>query len=155
MIANRYKICSGVGRANTELVAFDAALINAGIANYNLVKVSSILPAGAKEKPSVSAREGALLPTAYGTITSGTTHERIASAVAIGIPQDPDHVGVIMEFEGYCSQEKAANIVCGMVADAMRNHGTAVERIVFSSVDAVVGEDEFVSCISAVSMWAE
>lgn len=155
MVPNCYKICSGIGRAGSELVAFDAALLHAGLANYNLVKVSSILPAAAKRMPSVPLREGALLPTAYGAITSGTPHERIASAVAVGIPKDAGRVGVIMEYEGLCGKEEAAETVSQMAKDAMRNHGTEVDQVVFSAIDAVVGEGEFVSCISAVAMWPE
>lgn len=37
-------ISSGVGEGNTQLSAFDAALWDAGIANYNLLKLSSVIP---------------------------------------------------------------------------------------------------------------
>jgi arginine decarboxylase len=37
-------ICSGTGTGETTLAAFDNALKNAGIYNYNLVKLSSIIP---------------------------------------------------------------------------------------------------------------
>ena len=40
-----YTIVSGVGKGLTSLSAFDNALLNAGVGDYNLVKVSSILPA--------------------------------------------------------------------------------------------------------------
>ena len=39
------KITSGTGRGVTELAAFDKALFDAGIANYNLIKLSSVIPA--------------------------------------------------------------------------------------------------------------
>jgi len=44
------KITFGVGEASTELAAFDKALFNAGIGNYNLIKLSSIIPARSKIK---------------------------------------------------------------------------------------------------------
>ncbi len=37
-------IASGIGSASTKLAAFDAALNHAGIANYNLVRLSSVIP---------------------------------------------------------------------------------------------------------------
>src|SRR3989344_4184022 len=40
------KITDGTGAGDTPLSAFDAALFNAGIANYNLVHLSSIIPPG-------------------------------------------------------------------------------------------------------------
>jgi len=39
-------ITSGVGEGQTKLAAFDAALWDAGIANFNLIKLSSIIPPG-------------------------------------------------------------------------------------------------------------
>lgn len=38
------KITKGVGSGSTQLAAFDAALRDAGIANFNLIKLSSIIP---------------------------------------------------------------------------------------------------------------
>ncbi|MDE5931842.1 MAG: arginine decarboxylase, pyruvoyl-dependent [Lachnospiraceae bacterium] len=147
-----YKIGSGVGVADQALVAFDSALIHAGISNYNLLRVSSILPPGAKEAAAIGLSEGSLLPTAYGTITSDIPGDRIASAVAIGFPCDKSKVGVIMEFEGHCSKEQAEETVRRMTMEAMRNHDIQMERIVVSGVDAVV-ENGCASCISAVAMW--
>lgn len=37
-------ITAATGTGNTELSAFDNALWNAGVANYNLIKLSSIIP---------------------------------------------------------------------------------------------------------------
>jgi len=38
------KVTYGVGEGPTELAAFDKALFDAGIANYNLIKLSSVIP---------------------------------------------------------------------------------------------------------------
>jgi arginine decarboxylase len=42
------KISSGVGTGPTALGAFDAALRNAGIENYNLISLSSVIPPAAE-----------------------------------------------------------------------------------------------------------
>jgi len=49
-IAERKKIyvTCGIGKGLTDISAFDAALINAGIANYNLIYLSSVIPKGSK-----------------------------------------------------------------------------------------------------------
>ena len=39
-------VTSGTGEAATEPAAFDGALLDAGIANYNLIRLSSVIPAG-------------------------------------------------------------------------------------------------------------
>lgn len=41
------RVVWGTGRAATEMAAYDAALAAAGIENYNLVAVSSVIPDGA------------------------------------------------------------------------------------------------------------
>src|SRR5471032_2108995 len=42
------QIAEGTGTGPTKLAAFDAALNEAGIANYNLIRLSSIVPPGSK-----------------------------------------------------------------------------------------------------------
>lgn len=44
----KIKITSAIGRGPTALGAFDAALRNAGIENYNLIPLSSVIPTGAE-----------------------------------------------------------------------------------------------------------
>lgn len=38
------KVASGIGTGPTKMSAFDAALNHAGVANYNLIRLSSIVP---------------------------------------------------------------------------------------------------------------
>ncbi len=44
----KIQISSGTGKAHTKLAAFDAALHEAGVANYNLIRLSSIIPSDSK-----------------------------------------------------------------------------------------------------------
>lgn len=37
-------ISSGIGEGNTQLSAFDQALFHSGIANFNLIRLSSVIP---------------------------------------------------------------------------------------------------------------
>lgn len=47
----RVEIASGVGTGATALAAFDGALIAAGVANYNLIRLSSVIPPGTELVP--------------------------------------------------------------------------------------------------------
>lgn len=40
------RVTKGTGTGETKMAAFDAALYDAGIANYNLIRLSSIIPPG-------------------------------------------------------------------------------------------------------------
>lgn len=148
-----YFISSGLGISSASLVAFDAALLDAHLANYNLVKISSILPMRCKRSYSVSVKEGSPLLTAFGTITSSTVGETIASAIAVGIPANDDQVGVIMEYSGVTSKEEAENKVRKMVQAAMANHKIPYSEIISSSIEAHVEKNKFYSVISAIAIW--
>lgn len=147
-------ITSGRGNSAYKLVAFDEALRNAGLADYNLVKISSILPkkcnrADVEELP----QKGSPLLTAYGSITCNENGVRVASAVSVAIPEDPNEVGVIMEYSGYCSAEYAGQQVRLMAAEAMRNRGRLVKEILSSSTERICDGEAYTSVISAISIW--
>jgi len=78
---------AGVGVSAFELVSFDRALREAGFADYNLLRVSSILPPGVSLQPSVDVPKGSLLPIAYGAFSSDAAERTIAAAVSLAFPQ--------------------------------------------------------------------
>ncbi len=55
-----YFLTAGRGVASTELNAFDAALLDAGVGDTNLIKMSSILPPGAVEIERLTLKKGLL-----------------------------------------------------------------------------------------------
>lgn len=146
-------ISSGAGTSKFELVAFDNALISAGISNYNLVKVSSILPSFCQRKDIIDLKEGSPLLTAYASVSSNVEGTRLATAVAVGIPKEKAEIGIIMEYKGIGASEKdAANQAKHMVEEAMSNHKIDIEAIIISSTEGIVGK-ETLSLISALVMW--
>jgi len=58
------KISSGIGTGPTQLSAFDSALNHAGVANYNLLRLSSVIPP--KTKIEVSDKMLTNLPGEWG-----------------------------------------------------------------------------------------
>lgn len=46
----KIQLSSGTGKGHTKLAAFDAALHEAGVANYNLIRLSSVIPPGSTIK---------------------------------------------------------------------------------------------------------
>ena len=147
-----YMISSGSATAEDQLVSFDAALINAGISNYNLLRVSSILPIGCCQKDHVDLREGSALLVAYGTASSAAKGATIASAIGIGIPCDEAQVGVIMEYAAQTDAKSAEKEVKKMVDQAMKKHGIPYKEIRVSATEATVTEG-YTTVISSVTMW--
>ncbi len=150
-VPRKAAIVVGKGEGDTLLTSFDKALLDAGIGNYNLLKVSSIFPPHAEVVKEIHVPEGVLLPTAYGTISSSKVGETITAAVAIGVPEDQSNVGVIMEFSGNCSEEEAEKIVRNMVKESFEMRGYVLKEVFSGSVSHVVKKNG--SVIAAAVMW--
>ena len=143
---------SGIGRNKHKLVSFDNALIEAGFSEYNLIKVSSILPINCKLSKIITVKKGLPLLIAYGSITSKETNATISSAVSIAIPQIANEIGIIMEFSGYCDKHTAELEVNQMSEAAMRNHKIPIKEILCSSIEATIA-DEYTTVFSGIALW--
>jgi arginine decarboxylase len=140
-----FTLVAGAAEGPSRLNAFDNALLAAGIGDLNLVKISSVLPAGARELETVRARPGSLVPTAYGAMESQVAGERIAAAVAVGIAADGGS-GVIFEYSGRTGGAEAERAVRAMVEEAFRRRGRPLADIRSRAVEHVV---ERIGCVLA------
>ena len=59
-------IATGLGSGSTALAAFDAALNSAGIANYNLIRLSSVIPPETTLVHHKGAIPGDIMPGTWG-----------------------------------------------------------------------------------------
>jgi arginine decarboxylase len=107
---SRFILVKGVGEATTKLNAFDRALQQAGVGNYNLIRLSSILPPKVTQKSPVKMpTHGDFIPIAYGATTDSSPMSKkdvriISAAIGVGVPDDPNRAGLIMEYtySGIC-----------------------------------------------------
>ena len=130
-----FVLVAGRGRGKTSL---NAALFDAGVAQFNLVKVSSVLPPAVAERARIELPPGALLPIAYGTISSSEAGLRITAAVAAALPQHQEDHGVIMEYSGDAGPEEARELVIAMAEEAMRLRGLPIREIKTKAVSTEV-----------------
>lgn len=155
----RYKISHGYGEGNQRITSFDSALLNAGVGNYNLVRLSSILPLKSIATDKIGLPYGSLLPIAYAVESTNVPDRMISAAIAIGYPancpEDEERCAVIMEYEGECSTEKAVDTVVSMVCEGFKERGWELDRIEVS-VDCAVGkEGKWVTAFACVAEWEE
>ncbi len=124
LVPTRVFLTKGVGRHRYQLKSFEEALRQAGVAQQNLVQVSSILP----PKCKIIARENGLKSLVPGQITycvmarSDTDeHGRlIASSIGIAVPKDRNNWGYISEVHGYgMNQQEAADLAEDLAADML------------------------------------
>lgn len=133
----RFALVVGRSEGQTPLTAFDGALLDAGVANVNLVKVSSILPPHARPLDRLTLPPGALVPIAYGRLVAAEPGRRIAAAVAVGRGAD-DQFGMIMEHTAYGSADEVADTIRRMVEESFRMRGGRPREVLVRSVEHVV-----------------
>lgn len=150
IIPTHYTIVSGKGYSEYSLVAFDNALIAAGIGDYNLVKVSSILPASCQYETYINIPCGSIVYAAYATATV-CEEQKMSLAVAAALPSGMGDSGVI--FETSSKNNDAEQIVYAMCCEAMKKRGRIIEDIKSSSIIISGKRDIYVCGISAVIMW--
>jgi arginine decarboxylase len=141
----RFWIVSGTGTGNTALTAFDAAVLNAGIGNFNLVKVSSIVPPGCvleKESPEAFLNPGSIVHCAFAHGVAKRGDEPVSAAVGVALPERPDAIGVIMEIAVPSDEDEARKIVRGMCQESMEMRSLGVKEILLASAQARPPEDE-------------
>ncbi len=149
-IPTKFTLLAGSAEGPTRLNAFDNALLQAGIGNVNLVRVSSILPPGAVEHNRLEIIPGQLMPTAYGTVTSEVAGELISAAVAVAIG-DHDQYGVIMEFSGRTDLATAKKAVSEMAENAFVSRNRRIETLLVRGCEWQV---EHIGCaFAAVALW--
>ena len=112
LIPRKLFLTCGVGFHKEKLSSFELALRDAGIAQYNLVRVSSIFPPNCK---MVSREEGLLLlqpgEIVFAVIAEMATNEpgrRIAASIGVARPADVDKYGYLSEHHSFGQTEEEA-----------------------------------------------
>lgn len=105
-------LTKGVGRHKEKLTSFELALREAHVAQYNLVRVSSIFPPNCQ---LVQRDEGLknLMPgqVVFAVVAEAQTNEPsrlAAAAIGLAIPADPSHHGYISEHHAFGQRQQSA-----------------------------------------------
>ncbi len=146
-----FSLVKGAAEGNTTLNAFDLALLNAGVGDTNLVRMSSIIPPYCKLVDSISLPKGALIPIAYGAITSENPGEIISSAIGVGLPEHDDEPGLIMEFEDTRPLADVEAVVRQMVVDGFAYRNRKYREILTLGIEHTVEEKGAV--FAAAVLW--
>jgi len=98
-------LVKGVGKERERLASFEMALRDAGIAEYNLVKVTSIFPPKCKViAPSQGVKKLSAGQILYVVLAESSTNEPnrlIAASIGVAIPRDPNQYGYLSEHHSY------------------------------------------------------
>lgn len=152
VLLKNYCIISGVGMDRYAIGSFDSALINADVGNYNLVRVSSILPPGCVKKESIDVQSGMALHTAYAVRTifgAGI----ISSAVAVAIPENKNEYGVIMEYSDSDSKVNVIKKTEQLAQEAMEKRKIKVARILSIGAEAQGGDELYTTTFAGIALF--
>jgi arginine decarboxylase len=147
----QYFLVSGASEGITPLNAFDGALLQAGIGNTNIVKMSSIVPPHCQLISPIPLPPGALVPAAYGAIRSDVPGEMIAAGVAIALPEDEKRNGLIMEYSGKGDRSRIEEIVRNMALEGMKLRGWKIKEL--KSIAAEYRVKKIGAVLAAVVLW--
>jgi arginine decarboxylase len=138
----------GAAEGDSELTAFDNALLKAGIGHLNLIAVTSIFPEGASLAPLPDIPTGTLTPTVYAKMVSETPGELVSACIGVGVTS---RGGVLMEAHGPWSQAEIEARVEKMVAEGMRKRGLEPYEIHFATAEHRV--EKTGSAVAAAVLW--
>ncbi len=111
----------GMGKDKTRLQSFEAALRKAGIAQYNLVRVSSIFPPGCKivgrARGAKMLSPGEIVFVVLAETSTDEPSRLIGSGIGLARPAEDGMYGYISEHHGYgMKQQRIADLVEDMAA---------------------------------------
>jgi arginine decarboxylase len=141
-------LVAGHGEGGTELNAFDRALQDAGVADINFLRVTSIMPPRARVIDLPAYPPGLLVPAVYARIASSRPGERIAAAIGVGVCRERH--GVIMEHAAAGTGAEADAAVRRMVAEGLRMRGLRADEVVTAWAEHTV---ERAGCAVAVALF--
>ncbi|MGH9476725.1 MAG: pyruvoyl-dependent arginine decarboxylase [Terriglobales bacterium] len=112
MIARKIFLTKGVGKHRERLTSFELALRDAGIAAYNLVRVSSIFPPRCKLAPRTAGlRQLSAGEVVFAVLSENSTrepHRLIAASIGLALPADRNAYGYLSEHHSFGETEQQA-----------------------------------------------
>jgi arginine decarboxylase len=105
-------LTKGVGKHREKLTSFELALRSAGIAEFNLVRVSSIFPPNCKLVPVQEGLKrltpGQIVFTVMHENATDEPHRLIAASVGLAVPSNPAHYGYLSEHHSFGETDQKA-----------------------------------------------
>lgn len=105
-------LTKGVGRHREQLQSFEMALRDAGIAHFNLVRVSSIFPPNcrilSRKEGLKLLKPGQIVFCVLYDVGTNEPNRLMAASVGLAIPRDRSHHGYLSEHKSFGQTERQA-----------------------------------------------
>ena len=112
MVPKHVFFTKGVGVHREKLASFEAALRNAGIEKFNLVRVSSIFPPGCRMVPRgrglETLRPGQIVFCVMADTATNEPGRQMAASIGLAVPADGNHYGYLSEHHSFGETRRKA-----------------------------------------------
>lgn len=112
MVPRKFFLTSGLGVHKDYLASFEASLRDAGLAPFNLVSVSSILPPGCKkvtwQKGLPELKPGEIVFVVLARNSTNEPNRLIAASIGCAIPADRKKYGYLSEHHPFGETREVA-----------------------------------------------
>ena len=131
MIPKYFFLTKGVGKHKEYLHSFELALRGAGIRQFNMVNVSSIIPPGCKlvsrERGIKMLKPGEIIFVVLAKNSTNEPHRLIAASIGVAIPSGKNDYGYLSEHHSFGQTDKVAgdyaeDLAATMLATTMGIH---------------------------------
>ncbi len=151
LVPSRFYVTSGKAVSKiSELNAFDRALCDAGIAECNLVRVSSVLPVNAQRIRSLELPRGAILHCVLAQM-NGDEGETISAGIAYAFRKDGQG-GYVAEGHGHLENKAMREILGWKMSEMASFRGVELGPIKFFIEEIRVPMDNYGACIAALAL---
>jgi len=114
-IAKEIFLTKGTGKHREQLPSFEMALRDAGIAAFNIVRVSSIFPPHckliSKSKGLKKLQQGQIVFAVMSEAATAEANRLVAAAVGVAMPRDPSLYGYLSEHHSHGQTERACTYI--------------------------------------------
>ena len=123
-VAKQIFTTKGVGQHKEKLASFEMALRKAGIAQFNLVRVSSIYPPRCKNTTKSQGLKqlepGQIVHVVMSENATNEPHHLIAASVGVATPRDSEGFGYLSEHHSFGqTSEKAGDYAEDLAAEML------------------------------------
>ena len=123
IVPSQVFLTRGCGQHKEKLVSFELALREAGIAPYNLVRVSSIFPPYCRVISKTAGlkllKPGQILFVVLSESATDLPGRAISASIGMAVPDDPTCYGYLAEHDGGGPTEKEAGLYTEYLAAEM------------------------------------
>lgn len=149
----KFVVRSGGGISKTSVInAVDKAMLDAGVGDVNMIKISSVLPKDIEKVEEIPEKIGAFRPCVISKATGKNT--RLAAGISYGF-RDDDEGGYVMEHKMNSINLELDKFIDEMVEKLEQmgeDRGISLKDIEYDYSNIEVGKDEY-GCAIAVLVY--